>query len=471
MRPLRALLIGSVLATSVPALASAATAPTDDFVRGGPALSGENAAWLQGGNEKPFTVHLATPEGRASTVFTLPPTPGTQHFLHSFAASSSRLALLRRTGDCGPGGCYGRSLEIFLGTPGGNFERFGPEHDIRGGGDCPPLALDLQGEEMAVTAGNCPERAVTIHNLGTGTSETIPWAREDLSLDYDAQVKLAGRFVAWHARGQGRDVSGAGRRSVVIVWDRVAQREAYRVDLFPLMGDLAAPSNYEQTFDLQDDGTILASAVDYRQPGREPVLAWASVAEPRLHPVPVRRGTLTAALHGNLIALRRRDYNDFAVVDLSGNPVNVFDYDRRGWGDGFDFDGKRLTWAQGDGVHNEPYPVVPTVDGPEAPVSDKGTARLPLWCPTTDEACQGSLTLVTPSAETAAARVSRSRKVGSRRYRVPARRTQRLSVRLTARARATLRRRGRLTVRATVVNSRARPGQRPSRARVVLRRR
>ena len=216
-------------------------------------------------------------------------------------------------------------------------------------------------------------------------------------------VHIAGGFLAW---SEVHYPTMAPPRHTIVVSDRLAQREAYTVDVTAYMA--GQPSNVRANFDLQDDGTIVVASPEFRADPNAPArVAWASVAEPLLHELPVAAGSLQLSLHDGLVALRRADRGDYAVIGLDGSDRNVFEYKGAGQPfyprvSGIDFDGTRLTWFQGDAIHNEAYPVVATPDVPTGtvPVDSDGVASVPVWCPDPRAKCIGSVTVAKGRAST-----------------------------------------------------------------------
>ena len=283
-------------------------------------------------------------------------------------------------------------------------------------------------------------------------SQTASCQKPVTSLFYKPSLELS--CVAWLARGPAESPA-----AVVVVFDHVADREAYRVDLLPFMG-ANPPVNYELEFALDDDGTLAAAVNNYdaRDAGAMPI--WASLADPTAHVVQFRLATQGIALRNGLAAVRGKTGDSYAVIDLQGSARNVFAYERA-QDTGLDFDGVRVVWSQrtqvftpGEGnalkysVHNELYPVVarPEVPGGDATVGADGSSSLPVWCPSATTTCSGTLTL-TPASNTQAAR---SKPLARRDFKVPARKLRSVRIVLSRGARETLKRKGALRVNAVV---------------------
>jgi hypothetical protein len=233
---------------------------------------------------------------------------------------------------------------------------------------------------------------------------------------------------------------------MVIVLEWGTGRELYRVQL----GDLLtkqAPANYELTFALDRDGTVAVDMMDYMSDVPQGMLLWASLAEPIPHRLPgVTSNVLAVAIHDHLIAVRRE--RDWAILDLKGDVVEEFDGTPFGRGR-VAFDGRRVVWGNGKKVLNEPFPVVAAAE-PAARVRAKANASIPVRC-TAARRCTGKVVLATNAG----------RKLGARRFIVPSKKKQTITVKLAASARRTLARRGsipaiaRLSARSTGIDVRA----------------
>jgi hypothetical protein len=233
-------------------------------------------------------------------------------------------------------------------------------------------------------------------------------------------VHAAGHLAAVFAMDA--EHSGWPPTDYFIVVDLVTGAELYRVPIRDLLAP-EAPGNFEYAFDIAPDGTIVIEIPDYSwQYGRRANLYWASPAEPTAHQIPTYGGLiLTMRLHDGLLAVRRQ--SDWAVVNLRGETLQVFDTSNYGRGR-LDFDGKRLVWASDDVVRNEPYPAVATIV-PQASVTRDAFARITVKC-TASQRCKGTLALK--------AKHTRHR-FGSARFAIPgnARRTIRIKLNTGAR--------------------------------------
>lgn len=431
----------------------------------GPVLAGDNILWGATSNGA-LQIHVAAPgtRGRVAAEYSR---PGGQEYLGDLAASQSRVALIR-------------NAEVLAGAPTGGFHRV--EGNDAFGGPCAPVGVGLDGDLAVIRRNSCPNADFIVRDLSGATpAQTLNWPHDD-STDIRAPLRIAGRYVAWSVR----QYSGDGARFVV-VFDRLQQQEAYRIDLEPYLQE--APVNYGVDFDLQSDGTVALLMTDWaegsggRSSTRTATVAWYSPAQPYGHVV--TRGASSPggtrgdqphqiALYGNLIVFRRS--NDFAITDLQGHAKNTWDYGARQHRNGsLAFNGKRVAWRQAEltaeNLYNEPYPVVPRADSTAVSADSSGNAALDVWCSTSDSNCAGQVTLETmPGSQANAAAAKRPSKLATHRFTARARYLRHVRIRLSPSARRTLRRHHRLRVRAVVV-SRGKHGRTRSTRTLLLTRR
>lgn len=460
-----------VVFAAVPSRAAAGTvplAPTASFAGAGVLLAGQDSAWVTAG-EGPLTIHVSPPDGPATTLFSLPTPPRHARFVEGFAATPTRIAVVHRLAEPMPEG-HGlwspRPSELLVGTPQGDFRVL--SNPTRDGYQCSPLGVGADGDVLVVTQLNCEGAEVVVRDLANGGEpQPLPWRTgPGTRLDYDADVRVAGRFVAWHVRGDPPDPMSP-IPSRLVVFDRSAGEVAYEVRLDEFMG-ARPPATFELNFELQDDGTVVAAVPDYDAGVFAPrrTLIWASPSDPTAHVIPVQAASLEFALHGDLVALRRADTRDYAVIDLAGRPINVFDYHAT-TGGGVDFDGRRLAWVQNDAVHNEAFPVVATPDIANRAllVRRDGRVEVPVWCPSSASPCRVTVGITELRApRSGRASVARTRAI--RRVTLAPRRTTRVRLGLSRAVRRRLAARRTVRARAFVRTSRATPRT----ADVVLRR-
>jgi hypothetical protein len=144
-------------------------------------------------------------------------------------------------------------------------------------------------------------------------------------------VAIAGRRVAWI---DGRDV---------VVRDRLS-RATSRTRIGPEGIDV------DLGFDLQSDGKL---AFSYRlvEVGRvgPTTVAWSAPSKPGLHELGLRGGSTTVKIAGDRIAFERyltAKTSALVVSDLAGRARAIARFaPPTRLRDGFDFDGRRITWA------------------------------------------------------------------------------------------------------------------------------
>ncbi len=146
-------------------------------------------------------------------------------------------------------------------------------------------------------------------------------------------VAIAGRFVAW------------SDRSDVAVYDRLANRIAYRAHIGPRTG-----IDVDLGFDLQQDGKVAVAyrLVEVARAGPT-AIAWLSPSSPRVHVLPLRGSDTRIRIGDDRIVFDRfvkPRKSVLVVANLAGRaeavagfapPVRIRT--------GFDFDGQHIAWA------------------------------------------------------------------------------------------------------------------------------
>lgn len=336
-------------------------------------------------------------------------------------------------------------FELWLGTPAGDFHKIDASYEPEQ--RCVPNLAALWNDFLLVAHTNCyPDPGASISDLSDpdapATRIPIPEGARD--------VKMAGHYVAWFV-----ETAPDGRwNEQLIVYDWLAGREAYRVDVSSYV--VNASISHELEFDLQEDGMVVGNMYGERiwDPGR---VIWASVDAPTIHELPLHAGRFDIATHGGLIALRNADARYYAVVDTQAREQNVFALTGNRAGVNYlDFDGHRLLWLEDGILYNEPYPVAPTAVLPTgtATVDSTGMAKIPVWCSQPKARCSGSVLLKRSGSPAKVRGV-----VGHHRFRIGARKTRAVKVPLTRHARRLLLHR-RLGARVTVSTKHSRRGQR-----------
>lgn len=313
----------------------------------GPRLAGDRLLWGQraAGYQVPLkrlpqvSVRLVSlrPKSRVTTVAgtRLRNTQIEDFELH--LAASLKGALLRYR-EFSPGTRYSGPSSRDLGTL-----RFFPfaQRLLPG---CPLAALpcalpvvDVDGDR-AVVSGPGPEITGTVLGLSDGSRQTVQLPGEVQDLDRGEQagpgrgqnVRLAGRYLATVDRGD------------VVIEDLVTRTEVYRLRN-------AYPPRAIPSIDLQSDGTVVV--VPDTTMSSKP--AWASPAQPTLHPLKLsaREGYAALLDHGRVVFTRSagRGRYELGTVPIGGSarilvrPVLGYSsaQDRN-----FDFDGSRVAWAE-----------------------------------------------------------------------------------------------------------------------------
>jgi len=355
-----------------------ATAGTTPFAEGptaGPVLAGEEAVWVEGRADTGLAVRVARPGADARTLWSSSREPGRCHYTDTLRASSGRVVLVYREGRLEQSGCFSDGTQTILlntdGTPAPNVD---PPSEP-GRFNCAPTSASLDGDVLAVARLNCTPSDIFLYDARTGAElQHLTLARRgEEHIDHGSLVNVNGRFVALHARHY--------RDGAIVVYDRTTGAEVYRVPVRPFIGS-DPPVNYEMRLDLDLDGTVVAAFQNYDNFGAPPTLVWASPLAPEPHVIPTDFPMLPQGVFGQelavasgLVALRRPAAREFAVIDLAGTTVNVFDRYRGispehripSQVNGVDFDGRRLAWFN-DAVRNEAFPVLaPAVAGAPLP--------------------------------------------------------------------------------------------------------
>jgi hypothetical protein len=257
------------------------------------------------------------------------------------AGSPSRLGVMTTLGRASNGGADANNgdvaRDVLGGTPDGPLTPLSP----RCGEGTLLQSIDASGDLVAY--GSCrtaSDDAVVVDPVaGAASATTIPGAGNG--------VRIAGRYLAWLENYQPAGELLYGHRYDVAVSDRTTGAVVYRIHAGETHGGV-------HSFDIQDDGTLVLSYVTLPRGGDSAVMraAWASVAAPVLHQVPLRdAGSYEVAIADGTVAFERgsgsgsRDFADIGTADLRGHERLVA---RSGQGAvghrSFDFDGRRLAW-------------------------------------------------------------------------------------------------------------------------------
>ena len=211
------------------------------------------------------------------------------------------------------------------GTPGGRYQELEP--DLFGCMSPRAGRIDADGDLVVYTRCRREHNVVLYDVVRRRVVEELAIRRYCCS-----DLAVAGRYLAW--------ASGLG--NVVTVYDRIRRRIAYRAYL-------GAP-DYLAAIDLQRDGTLAVAHA-----GR---IVWFSRAQPRPHEVPIRalQPPRLRLVDDRLLTLERRPAGAALVLlDLRGRRRVVAGFGgRTSTAAEFDFDGRRVTWAEERVNRSEP---------------------------------------------------------------------------------------------------------------------
>ena len=285
----------------------------------GPVLSEGRVVW---GESRPDLtgkrLRMATARGRPRVILRIPEPASGQTNFRSLAASGRRIAVLVGGYDpASPGQLWVSSARRF------SRVALAPGCDAR--------AADIDGSRIAYLA-HCGG-GLEVRVRGTGEAIRV----NGVPLEFrDQQIRLAGRYLAYAEHG-----FPTGLR--LVVHDLRRRAQALRVDLTPyVQGGYEGVVNKWVHFDLDERGRVAFKA------GTEPetsprIVGWASPGHPAIRRLRHRARGGPPAIADGLIAMQRG--GDYAVVDLKGEVVDVFERRRTRGGGTIAFDGRRLAWT------------------------------------------------------------------------------------------------------------------------------
>jgi hypothetical protein len=285
----------------------------------GPVLAGDRALWAEPRRRGGFDLRTAAAAARASTLRSFP---------EGAPDLAARLAMSVSIFDS-----QGRAFERDVRTAaiGAGFEVLdegcgAPASFIR--------SVDVSDKAVAyLRCGEAGLAAVVRDYSGSASVE------QQIPQPLSSGLRVAGRYVA----GLEKSADELYVVSAIVVYDRFSGELVYRLPEEVVRHGV-------HSLDLQDDGKV---AFSYAAGGGQQI-AWASVAEPYAHVLPLpRRDKYVVAVAGDRIGYLGSRSNwegyiapaDVSVSDLAGTSRRV----GRGaegsfFNENFDFDGDRATW-------------------------------------------------------------------------------------------------------------------------------
>ena len=285
----------------------------------GPLLAGDAVAWIEDDS-----LHVWSTRGGDRTVYRGDSLAVTR----PFAASPSLLAFERSYPGCPPppGHVCPEGTDALFGPRGGPFRALTRPRTCF----LPSLgnALALDGNVAAFVEIDCMRQRmrVVVRDRRARVLRDAPIAGGCCR-----DIAVAGRYVAW------------SETRAVVVYDRIANRIAYRARIGP------AGIDVDFDFDLQRDGKLAVAfrLTEFARTGPTTV-GWFSRSSPRLHVLAARGSDTRIGIAGDRIAFERflgTGRSDLVVADFAGRAVSVDRLSRPITLRSFDLDGRRLAWA------------------------------------------------------------------------------------------------------------------------------
>jgi hypothetical protein len=310
----------------------------------GPVLHGNSVVWgtgsIEGGEPvEPIRIFGARPGGSPRLLHELPMARNRPESLGGLAGSPDAVAFDRGWDICFPpdyGSCGQSGADVRVGAQNRRFHVLEPT-----GRNCAAWGPDPDGTRVAFVescAGPCPCGQLGIDDVNDSKPPRI-LAR---SWEGFEQVRLAGNYVA-----------GSTWEEISVHDLETGRKITYRLP-FPVPPHIGPQGVFvgdRFQFDLQADG----KAVAVWGSGEETKTAWFSPEEPDAHALPLRTlfdsntPAIAMRLAGDRIAFERKlgqAKSELVIADLGGKIEHIASFDRSHLRvGGFDFDGKRLTWA------------------------------------------------------------------------------------------------------------------------------
>jgi hypothetical protein len=267
----------------VPLLAALTLIPTQTWIRQGPVLAGSHVVWTS----DPASVYSSAPvrrlwrAGSVSVPRGLPKDPRFSYTvgqdISALTASASTTVFVRtvqlyRVPNCaGTVPCLGGPIrgdpirsELWTAQAQGRFRRAAV---VTGEG----VALDADVDHSTLAYAETVHGEARVVIVRSGRTTTVA-ATRDVGYPH---VAVAGPYVAWIQRSSLEHWPAPP--STVVVYDLAAHRAAYR------LGPQELGHAVVSSLDLQADGTVAIASDPSPVGGCDGGVAWASVAQPRLH--------------------------------------------------------------------------------------------------------------------------------------------------------------------------------------------
>lgn len=303
-------------------------------VLAGPVLAGDRVAWAVRTRKGAVTVRVGESDGRTIDVLQLP-ADGSGFGEISLDAAGARIALARLGERCDfeCRSTYTVTQDAWSGVIGEPFARLG--------------GCGRPGPSCATSERGCGAEAISLSPTHFASSSCTGFELRDLargtSRRFAGEVapRLAGRYLASIRKG---NPSSPKEPSELLVRDLQAEALAYRVELAGV-DDPYSTNSANVVLHLQDDAKVLLTSVNAATGERR--IAWASPAEPVLHPVAAPG--MPGGLARDLVAYRRvgdflQPQSEAGLFGLDGRIAARFAFTAP-YG-GLSFDGERLAWAQ-----------------------------------------------------------------------------------------------------------------------------
>jgi hypothetical protein len=333
----RHVLIGLVLLLVTAGTHSArATTVYPDRFPADPVLAGGRAVWVERAPQGAVQL-VAAPDGHDPRVIQLvrPDQAPAGQYLSVALAASDETAVVQTYASTNNGfGAVPDYTELLAGSPDGPLQTHGR---CRGEG-VPLRSVDASGGAFVWRQCDGGLGHVEIRDSTVGAPAAAAVGQGGFG------ARIAGRYVAWLDGDRPYTGLGSANETDIVVYDRIARAEVYRIPRDALPGPV-------QSLDIQEDGK-LAFAYQVTYPTRTSAVGWASISEPSVHRLPLApMGSYDVHIADDRIAFQRGKVihgivvpnAEIGISDLAGNTSTV----ARGTDDllfqeSFDYDGRRV---------------------------------------------------------------------------------------------------------------------------------